>query len=61
MSFGLFICALKVDIIVYIRETVRFIALEKIFVKQSFLYFIFKHSYGCAPFQFKRKVIPNLK
>ena len=29
----------------FIRETIRSIALEKIFVKQSFQNFIFKHSY----------------
>ena len=45
----------------FTRETVRSIALEKVFVKQSFHNFIFKHGYGCAPFQFKRKFIPNLK
>ena len=42
-------------------ETVRSIALEKVFFKQNFQHFIFKHSYRGAPFQFKRKVIPNLK
>ena len=45
----------------FTRETVRSIALEKVFVKQSFHNFIFKHSYRGASFQFKRKVIPNLK
>ena len=45
----------------FTRETFRSIALEKVFFKQSFLNFIFKHSYRGAPFQFKRKVIPNLK
>ena len=43
------------------RETVRSIALQKVFVKQSFQNFIFKHSYSSAPFQFKRKFIINLK
>ena len=45
----------------FTRETVRSIALERVFVKQSFQYFIFKHGYRCAPFQIKRKVIPNYK
>ena len=45
----------------FTRETVRSYALEKVFVKQNFQNFIFKHGYRCAPFQFKRKVIPNLK
>ena len=45
----------------FTRETVRAIALDKVFVKQSFHNFIFKHAYRCAPFQFKRKVILNLK
>ena len=45
----------------FTREAVRFIALKKVFVKQSFHNFIVKHSYRGAPFQFKRKVIPNLK
>ena len=43
------------------RETVRSIALEEVFFKQSFLNFIFKQSYRGALFQIKRKVIPNLK
>ena len=45
----------------FTRERVRSIALEKVFVKLSFLKFIFIHGYICALFQFKRKVIPNLK
>ena len=45
----------------FTRETVRSIALEKVFVKQSFYKFSFKHGYRCAPFQFKRKVVLNLK
>ena len=32
-------------ITVFTRETVRSIALEKVFIKQSFHNFIFKHSY----------------
>ena len=39
------------------RETVRSLALDMVF----FHNFIFKHGYRCALFQFKRKVIPNLK
>ena len=45
----------------FTRETLRSIALEKVFVEQIFHKFIFKHGYRCAPFQFKRKVIPKLK
>ena len=45
----------------FTRETVRSIAFEKVFVKQSFLNFIFKQIYRGAPFPFKRKVIPNFK
>ena len=45
----------------FTREKVRFIALDKVFVKQSFHNLIFKHGYRCAPLQFKRKVIPNQK
>ena len=45
----------------FTRETVRSIVLEKVSVKQSFHNLIFKHGYRCALFQFKRKVIPNLK
>ena len=45
----------------FTRATVRSIALEKVFLKQSFHNFIFEHSYSGASFQIKRKVIPNLK
>ena len=57
---------LHVQIYLYVislfsRETVWFIALEKVFVKQSLHNFIFKHGYRCAALQFKSKVVPNLK
>ena len=45
---------------IYKLISVRYIALEKVFVQQSFQNFIFKQDYRCAPFQIKRKVIPNL-
>ena len=48
-------------ILFFTIETVRSITLDKVFVKQSFYNFIFKHGYKCALFQFKRKIIPNIK
>ena len=48
-------------ILLFTSEAVRSIALEEVFVEQSFHNFIFQHGYGCSPFQFKRKVMTNLK